>query len=262
MLAGMQNAAGFLPPFRRAGLLLGFTLGGFFDGILLHQVLQWHHLLSNVRSAQDLRTQLLADGLFHVLMYILALAALVLLWRGRGDLARPGAGKLLWVNALIGFGGWQFVDIVLFHWLAGIHRVRVDAPNPLFWDLLWLGIFGVVPLVAAWLLRRHGGGDGHGRSAAATLAIAALVAGPVAALPAQDTGELMVIFRPGISSTQAFNALATLDARVMWVDPSGALWAVRMVQPKDAGKLYAQGALLVSNSPLVVGCVAWTRTAM
>lgn len=27
-----------------AGGLLGFALGGFFDGILLHQVLQWHHL--------------------------------------------------------------------------------------------------------------------------------------------------------------------------------------------------------------------------
>lgn len=36
-----RAAAGF--PW--AGYLLGFALGGFFDGILLHQVLQWHHLL-------------------------------------------------------------------------------------------------------------------------------------------------------------------------------------------------------------------------
>jgi uncharacterized membrane protein len=32
-------------------ILLGFALGGFFDGILLHQILQWHHLLSS-RSGQ------------------------------------------------------------------------------------------------------------------------------------------------------------------------------------------------------------------
>jgi hypothetical protein len=31
--------------------ILGFGMGGFFNGILLHQVLQWHYLLSSVRSA-------------------------------------------------------------------------------------------------------------------------------------------------------------------------------------------------------------------
>ncbi|MGD9755596.1 MAG: DUF2243 domain-containing protein, partial [Acidimicrobiia bacterium] len=29
------------------GLLIGIGLGGFVDGIVLHQVLQWHHLLTN-----------------------------------------------------------------------------------------------------------------------------------------------------------------------------------------------------------------------
>lgn len=49
-----------------AGYLLGFGLGGFFDGILLHQVLQWHHLLINVKSPffQDIKNQILADGCF------------------------------------------------------------------------------------------------------------------------------------------------------------------------------------------------------
>ena len=31
-----------------AGIFLGLGLGGFVDGILLHQILQWHHMLSNV----------------------------------------------------------------------------------------------------------------------------------------------------------------------------------------------------------------------
>ena len=31
-----------------AAATIGFALGGFFDGILLHQVLQWHHLFSLV----------------------------------------------------------------------------------------------------------------------------------------------------------------------------------------------------------------------
>ena len=37
-----------MPRLALAGGVLGFSLGGFFDGILLHQVLQWHHLFSLV----------------------------------------------------------------------------------------------------------------------------------------------------------------------------------------------------------------------
>lgn len=31
-----------------AGILIGMGLAGFFDGIVLHQVLQWHHMSSSV----------------------------------------------------------------------------------------------------------------------------------------------------------------------------------------------------------------------
>ena len=33
------------------GILLGVGLGGFVDGILLHQILQWHHMLSSSGTA-------------------------------------------------------------------------------------------------------------------------------------------------------------------------------------------------------------------
>ena len=61
--------------------VIGFALGGFFDGILLHQVLQWHHFLSLVEAqwASDIRVQILADGLFHVAVYIVAAAGLWML---------------------------------------------------------------------------------------------------------------------------------------------------------------------------------------
>jgi uncharacterized membrane protein len=36
------------------GILLGSGLGGFIDGILLHQILQWHNMLSSVRPPIDL----------------------------------------------------------------------------------------------------------------------------------------------------------------------------------------------------------------
>jgi uncharacterized membrane protein len=245
---------------RLAGFWLGFALGGFFDGILLHQVLQWHHLLSNVQAGvlQDVRGQMLADGLFHALMYLIAAWALWLLWKARADYAAPGADRAMWANALIGFGVWHIVDSVVSHWVTGIHRIRVDSPNPLFWDLFWFAVFGAVPLVLGRLLRRRSGGD-SGRSAATALALATVVAAPLAALPAGETDQVIVMFGPGMEGAPAFNALAAADARVLWVDRSGGLWAVSMPEPGRARELYARGALLVSNSAMAMGCFGWSR---
>ncbi|WP_376097658.1 DUF2243 domain-containing protein [Roseomonas sp. CCTCC AB2023176] len=82
---GMRPTGGLL----LAGGVIGFALGGFFDGILLHQVLQWHHFLSLVQGAalRQIGNQILADGLFHVAVYAIAAVGLVLLWRARGGFA-------------------------------------------------------------------------------------------------------------------------------------------------------------------------------
>jgi|SRR5512145_1999921 uncharacterized membrane protein len=51
-----------------AGILFGLGLGGFFDGIILHQVLQWHHMLTSngypPNSIHNLEVNTLWDGLF------------------------------------------------------------------------------------------------------------------------------------------------------------------------------------------------------
>ena len=91
-----------------AGAILGFALGGFFDGILLHQILQWHHLLSLVPGMEDLRLQILWDGWFHALMYVLAAVALWGLWRARhraAGLNATGGALLAGFGAGAGSGG-------------------------------------------------------------------------------------------------------------------------------------------------------------
>jgi len=35
---------------RLPSIFLGIGLGGFFDGIVLHQILQWHHMLTSTRD--------------------------------------------------------------------------------------------------------------------------------------------------------------------------------------------------------------------
>jgi uncharacterized membrane protein len=86
MARRMQNATfRFLPGgYASAGFFIGFALAGFLDGILLHQILQWHSLLSSLQGEiyQDIRFRMLTDGLFHAAMYGVALVGLCLL-RGR-----------------------------------------------------------------------------------------------------------------------------------------------------------------------------------
>ena len=55
---------------RAPGILLGIGLGGFVDGIVLHQILQWHHMLTSEgdyppTTVAGLETNTLWDGLFH-----------------------------------------------------------------------------------------------------------------------------------------------------------------------------------------------------
>ena len=67
-----------------AGILFGLGLGGFFDGIVLHQVLQWHHILSSwypITNLPNLELNTRWDGFFHSATYVFVVVGLLLLWR-------------------------------------------------------------------------------------------------------------------------------------------------------------------------------------
>jgi uncharacterized membrane protein len=246
-----------------AGYALGFAMSGFFDGILLHQVLQWHHLLSGLQSARfaDMRVQIMADGLFHAAMYLVAAAGLYMLYRARADLSLPRGGRRLMANFWIGFGVWHVLDAVLSHWVTRIHRIRMDAANPLAWDLAWLFLFGVIPLLAGWWLRRRPGGHGRGRGhtgIALGLAGACLAAGALSLLPVRQAGNTVtVVVRPGSSGADVLRALDGMDARVVWTDRAGAVWVLSADSEIDTWRFYRHGALYVATGGGPAGCAAW-----
>jgi uncharacterized membrane protein len=246
--------------------IIGFALGGFFDGILLHQVLQWHHFLSLVGgdALRDIRMQIVADGFFHVAVYAIALLGLWLLWRARGGLEGT-AGLRLLGSALLGFGIWQLVDVIGFHWIVGIHRIRVDVPNPLVWDLGWIAVIGLPPLLAGlWLRSRTGSGKGSsgGRGGIATAAMLALVvlgAAPVAALPPANVTTALVLFRPGLGLDGAMSAVAAAEGRIVWADASGEVVAVDLGAKGSTWLLYRHGAMLVGTGLPLANCLTWSR---
>lgn len=234
---------------------LGFALSGFFDGILLHQVLQWHHLLSGVGG--DLRFQVLADGYFHVLMYLVAALALWGLWLARASFDRAGASRYVLAMLLIGFGVWHFVDAVASHWLLGIHRIRMDSDTPLLWDIGWLIAFGAVPLALGLMLRRKSRGAGGGRGAIAALVLLTFGAGAWASQkpPGQDFAT--IVFAPGVSNGEAFARAGALSEGVVWFEDG--VVVVQRLRPDAALELYRAGAIFVSGGGMPPGCIAWTR---
>lgn len=245
----------------RAGwLFLGFSLGGFFDGIVLHQILQWHHLLSGLDGpeAADIRFQILADGLFHLLMYLVALTGAVLLVAARASGKRGGTSSEILKLVLIGFGIWHVVDAVLSHWLLGLHRIKMDSDMPLFWDLTWLAIFGIAPLLLAAFLPNRGGPS---RGAAAAMMSVVLATGFMSAAAPRyaDVDETIVVFRAGMPPPAIMEAIGAANARLKWNDASGTVWGIDGVSWSGLLTLHAHGALIASSTPILAGCLSSTR---
>lgn len=144
-----------------AGILLGLGLGGFFDGIILHQVFQWHHMLTSAGYPQDsvanLRVNTLWDGLFHSTTYILVAIGLVLLWRAARRTHVRWSGKMLAGTLLMGFGLFNLVEGIINHHILGIHHVNETVPRDqwIYWDLGFL-LWGAAMLIGGWFLLRTG----------------------------------------------------------------------------------------------------------
>ena len=145
------------PP-RLPALLAGVGLGGFLDGIVLHQLLQWHHLLTDtgehpMTTVEGLEHNTLADGLFHVATWLCVAAALLLTVRAwqRRELAPPWRAHFGLM--LAGWGAFNLVEGLIDHQILGIHHVRDDLGGPLGWDLGFLA-FGALLVVGGLALER------------------------------------------------------------------------------------------------------------
>ncbi|MBG0831846.1 DUF2243 domain-containing protein [Planomonospora sp. ID67723] len=147
------------------GIVLGIGLGGFVDGILLHQILQWHHMLTSTgtdniglapypaTTVHGLQINTLWDGLFHTFTWLAVLTGLALLYsRVTHARGRVWASRVLWGWVLVGWGLFNLVEGVIDHHLLGIHHVRT-GPGQLAWDLGFLAL-GALLVAGGYLLQR------------------------------------------------------------------------------------------------------------
>ncbi len=139
------------------GLILGLGLGGFIDGILLHQIAQWHNMGSAVlppttmdAMAQNMRW----DGLFHLATLVLTFVGVVLLWREGRDGTAPPTLRVLLGQMLLGWGVFNLVEGTVDHHLLGLHHVRDLPMHVPAYDWVFLGIGGVAFIAVGWLMAR------------------------------------------------------------------------------------------------------------
>jgi uncharacterized membrane protein len=139
-----------------AGILLGIGLGGFLDGIVLHQIVQWHQMLSAVvppETMQAMKRNMTADGWFHAAVWLATLAGVLVLWSAvRGPGALP-TSRALAGDLLLGWGGFNLVEGILNHHVLELHHVR-DLPQHLpVYDWIFLLAGGVGFILIGLALR-------------------------------------------------------------------------------------------------------------
>jgi uncharacterized membrane protein len=143
--------------------MLGIGLGGFFDGILLHQILQVHAMLSAkvpLDTMANMRTNMTADGLFHAMTWVATLFGVALLWNALNrhlDVRPPGAKLVAYM--LAGWGWFNLVEGIINHHILNLHHV-LQALGQSVWDWLFLAS-GVVLIVVGHMLGRRNYGEAH-----------------------------------------------------------------------------------------------------
>ena len=149
------------------GIMLGVGLGGFVDGIVLHQILQWHHMLTSADTANinigsfppttvhGLQVNTLWDGFFHAFTWLAVLIGLGVLYsRIAASPGRVWSSRVLWGWILVGWGAFNLVEGIVDHHILAIHHV-ISGPQQTLADILFL-VLGALLVAGGWLLQKSG----------------------------------------------------------------------------------------------------------
>ncbi|MGO4886318.1 DUF2243 domain-containing protein [Anaerobacillus sp. MEB173] len=130
-----------------SGILFGLGFIAFFDEMVFHQLLHWHHFYD--KSTTNIG--LISDGLFHAFSWFATIGGLFLF----ADLKRRNAVWLTrwWGGVLLGAGIFQLYDGTVQHKLMRLHQIRY-VENVIIYDIVWNIIAVVLIIVGAILVYR------------------------------------------------------------------------------------------------------------
>ncbi|SER10236.1 DUF2243 domain-containing protein [Piscibacillus halophilus] len=132
-----------------AGFILGLGMVGAIDGIVFHQLLQWHHLI----LSSNIKLEIITDGVFTALFSALMVWGAIKIFRDARNDELGYSWKIFLSGIFIGGGVFNLVEGIIDHHILQVHRVRPMAENPLLYDLAFLASGVVMVFIGLWLKR-------------------------------------------------------------------------------------------------------------
>jgi uncharacterized membrane protein len=148
----MKSNAGF-KPLIRAGVVLGIGMGGFLDGIVFHQILQTHSMLTGTlpkTTIPNIEVNMFWDGLFHAVTWTAVLIGLVMLWRAVIKHRVLLSTKCYAGSMILGWGLFNLVEGIIDHHLLGLHHV-VERLGVSVFDYAFLAS-GIIMIIAGRMM--------------------------------------------------------------------------------------------------------------
>ena len=142
-------------PLAAGSLLIGVGMGGFVDGILFHQILQFHNMLSAKRppnTVVNIEINMFWDGLFHAFCWLSVAAGLAIAWNAVLNPRVWNRNRTVVGGLLAGFGLFNLVEGVIDHHILHLHHV-IETPGHLVYDLAFLASGAILLLAGGALLR-------------------------------------------------------------------------------------------------------------
>jgi len=143
-----------------AGVVLGMGFGGLADGIVLHSILGWHHLICaggaefcQPSSIEQLKLENTQDGYFDLALWFVLLAGTAMLFRAVRCAGPAARARVLCGSMLVGCGIFNLLEGLINHQILGIHHVLPGSPHQFLFDMLFLANGALFFVIGAWLIR-------------------------------------------------------------------------------------------------------------
>lgn len=144
-------------PLTAAATVLGIGIGGFIDGIVFHQILQWHEMISNKIPPITYITKsvnMFWDGIFHAFTLLVTITGIILLWKLSRRRDVDHSGNLLAGGILFGFGLFNLLEGIADHQVLKLHNVREVTSNVQAWNIGFL-VFSLILIIIGTLISRQ-----------------------------------------------------------------------------------------------------------
>lgn len=134
---------------KKGSFILGLGILGSFDGIVFHQLLQWHSVMAHT----DLHGRIFSDGLFHSLTVVFLVWGAIWLWMAGNPNEMWRGKRTLLGGILLGGGTFNLVEGIINHHLLEIHHVKMGDPHEFLYDVAFLAV-GVLLIAVGWMVQR------------------------------------------------------------------------------------------------------------